>query len=224
MLTSPEIPWWEWLLAPGTELKRLGVDPRLRGAKTGHIRAFHFAWARSVGLWGVASAETIQRAVGHRAQTEHDRQRIRYAYDVFKVRHKLWSDRQLMKALGLDATLIAPFGRVRLATELHARMHYMREQDPSMSLGAAAALAVSPVDAKKYPPIGVLPIEAMRYYLAIEHILEDTAISIRKWIAEIDAVSAWEWRRLQWDRLDCDLFVLLPEEALQKYDPPNEEG
>ena len=215
------VAWWDWLMASAAELKALGVDPSHRMAQVGRSRPLSPQWARSVGLWAVRDAKDILAAIAPPGATPQDLRKLRYAYDVFKNRNGLWTSRNVMREFQLTGIQTHKYGRAYVGTMLHLRIEILREDNPALSIGAAAAIAVGPM--KGETPIGVLPVEAVQYYHAVEHILKVNKMSSQKWGSEWASEMAWKDRRELWDEQDADQFVLLSTSALTKYASNNEE-
>jgi hypothetical protein len=215
-------PWWDWLLAPASSLKERGLDPTQRVANTGHIRPMSPRWAKTLGWWCRSEPGDILNLVSS-GDSEDDQKRTRAAYDVFRYRHhlKLW--KQFAKPI-FDNTPPRDFfmqvGPVIVATMAHNRVERMQKLTQA-SPGSAANLAA------KWEPemmrgsstqwFGLLPIEMLLYYYAIEQVLESTGTTHRSWAAGGGSGDRWVERAEVWKTAGGDGLVALPPEALVRY-------
>jgi hypothetical protein len=210
--------WWDWLMCSSKDLKIRGLDPADRIHHTGHKRALSARWARSIGMWSRLEPADIMAKVFD-PRSDDDKRKARMCFDLFLNRHNLMSrDTWMAKFLnGKDVKGFMRAGRVQIATYAHARIHLHRIKDPGLSVGAAAAIGVlRDYKSTEIDRLGILPVEAMLYYYAIEHILEQTGIGYDDWVSGHSGQS-WLAKASYWDEHDCVEFLALPEEALEKY-------
>jgi len=217
------VTWWDWLLCPSQLLKERGLDPEHRVRYTGHRRPLSSRWAQTIGMWCRAEASDIIRLV----EQGHTATETRASYDQFKFRHKLWT-RPRFISVHLDDSLsksdrdlvFLETGPVMVATYAHSRVAAHLSRSP-MSPGIAAELSakmrIDPATGSGIKdPLGLLPIEILLYYYAIEYIFEQTSITYDQWVMGEKGPN-WLTRAAYWKRFDSDNSVVLPDEALERY-------
>lgn len=221
-----EVKWWDWLLAGALDLKRLGVDPAQRLNQIGHKRPLSTRWSRTIGMWAVNEPKDLIKTAFPLAKEEVQKRRARTAYDVFKYRHRLVTKHDFVMT-HLDPPNLKVFmeiGTVMVATYAYARMSDFVGRGSSLGSAAFNGVAWSRnangelVD----EPLGILPIEAVLYYRALEHIFSETSLSYVSWIRE-DSAKAWYTRAEYWRDLGCDEIVSLPKAAVERYPQRDEE-
>jgi len=213
--------WWEWLIADSASIRRLGHDPTQRLPHTGHQRALSSRWAQTIGKWGRSSPASIIKLYRGESETAISEQKARWAYDLFKNRNHLWSPGDWISLLDAEPIDFLRIGGVMIASLAHARVMLWKVTHPTLSLGAAAREAVlyeQPQDKakEKLNYLGMLPIEALLYYHAIEHVLEESGITKMVW-SDCQGIEAWGERADLWKRHECDELVSLPAHALAAY-------
>ena len=213
--------WWDWLLCSSHNLKKQGLDPEERICYTGHKRALSPRWAQTIGMWCRAKPATIMDVISPGDSTKEEKDRTRSAYDIFKYRHKLQTSAPFMKTF-MDPPIYSHFmeiSRVMVATYSYARVisHMSRSM---LNLGSASELAMRVLlgDGENLVEdhFGLLPIEAMLYYNALEKIFASTDLTFRIW-SQGTSKTSWLDRAEQWRNHDCDSIVMLPAEALERY-------
>lgn len=212
------VPWWDWLLCPTTELKKRKLNPAERLKHTGHVRPLSSRWAQTIGMWARLDPADIISAIA--SPNDHDRRRARTSYDVFKLRHKLTSRRTFCHHfVGGDPELKLwmQFGQVMVATYAHERVYSLLLRTP-MNVGAAAKAALLTPVTPETPYLGLLPIEYVLYYYAIQRVLNEANLSYSAWVeGDNDSGARWITRASIWNELGCDQDVSLPLVALEKY-------
>lgn len=214
---------WDWLLAPADMLREAGVDPAERLARTGHSRPIPIRWAKTIGMWCVASPKEIIDRVGAE----------RVTYDMFRQRHALRvarnTDQQIEQQYSI-AEAAKLYRRVFIANECYRIITHRRTKEPALSIGAAASLSTGresrdqKIPLRKRPPVkgnlGVLPIEAVLYYHAIELIRVEHYMDPNHWLAISSSNNQHdlEQLRIMWEANEGSSLVGLPDAIFQKYD------
>lgn len=222
-MTHRPLTWWEWLIADSDSIYRAGHDPVQRLQHTGHQRAMSRRWAQTIGMWGRAKPAAMINLYAPETKTAEEKRQARASYDLFKNRYHLRSQKQWMELYELhgDTAMFFKVSGVILATVAHARMAVWRKEMPNLTLGAMAREASSYEDpeAKRRDDtayLGLLPIETLLYYHALEHILEETSVSHVAW-AKTATGLGWFDLALLWKEHEGDTLVSLPPVALQTY-------
>lgn len=212
------VPWWDWLLCPTSELKKRKLNPADRLKHTGHSRPLSSRWAQTIGMWARLEPSDIIATIA--SPDDVDRRKARTSYDVFKLRHRLTSRRAFCNdfiGVNPELKLWMQFSQVMVATYAFARVRDVRERSP-LNIGAAAKAALMIPVTQDTPYLGLLPVEYMLYYCAIQRVLEETGMSFAAWVeGDLDSVARWVSRASIWYELGCDQDVTLPAAALEKY-------
>jgi hypothetical protein len=184
-----DLQWRQWLCASTEFLKEQGHDKKdARFNKIGHRRALSSRWARSVGMWGLASSKEIMDAVGIDVEGTAS---ARGTFDIFKFRHRLWTGPQFTRELAskgsdpLIRTKKWDMFHLALATHAHVRR---RMQTQGRRLDGTV------IDATR-AHFHILPIEVFLYHEVIEHILLSNGFTDRdEWwrLTEDDRRSLWD--------------------------------
>lgn len=209
--------WWDWLLMSSRDLKRAGYAPSERISKVGQARALPLRWAHTIGLWGISEPTTIMA----RARCEDSRQ----TYDLFKYRHELMSRRTWLATNDVRAdSAFAVAGQVMLATFAYTRVRVAQMEHPDLSLGAIASRVVHypRVRAEERQSLGILPIEMLLYFWAVNLVLEASDVSAKHWIEQIGDED-WMLKHREWLKHGGPEYVGLPARALAKYAGRDEE-
>lgn len=221
------IPWWDWLMCPSPELKKRGLDPAERIRFTGHARPLSPRWARTIGMWCLREPKEIIQVVA----PDWNKERSRAIFDMFKNRNHLKTRRHWMRdnTEFPSADLFLVNGPVIVATFAHARITgHIGRSGGVLSPGAAAAaanrIAVATEEKDKQwvwtaeeNTFGLLPIEMLLYYYAIEHVLEESGLTVARWRQGLGPGDAWADRSKLWKNYDGDSMVALPAEAMERY-------
>jgi hypothetical protein len=224
--------WWDWLLSSTADLKRRGLDPNQRVIRTGHRRALSATWARTIGMWCRADPADIMHRIAPYATSEEEKRATRSRYDVFRHRHQLLLRREFIKRCGMDPNAFMEIGPVVVAAEAHSHLRDHLLRSPGLSPGAACEQAAlyeasemnkAPSDRMAYR-FGLLPIEMLLYYHAVEHIFEETEVTYEQWAMGGPAEKCWKERARYWKRFDCNSLVTLPAAALKRYPLDHEEN
>lgn len=212
------VPWWDWLLCPTSELKKRKLNPADRLKHTGHTRPLSSRWAQTIGMWARLEPSDIISTIA--APDDHDRRKARTSYDVFKLRHKLTSRRTFCHDfIGThpELKLWMQFSQVMVATYAYQRVQAVMSRMP-MNAGAASKAALMTPVTEETPYLGLLPVEYMLYYYAIQRVLDETGMSFAAWVeGDLDSIERWIAKARVWYELGCDQDAALPLAATEKY-------
>jgi hypothetical protein len=179
-------------------------------------------------MWCVASPKEIVEVAAT----------TRTTYDMFRQRHALRvgrnTDQQISERYGL-AKASEMYRQVFVANACHRMIASRRARDPGLSFGAAANLSTGresydqKIPLRQRPPVvgnlGLLPIEVLLYYYAVEHVRIDSAIELRQWLVLSASAEAADLKhmRLLWAASEGSALVRLPDSVLQQYDGNDED-
>lgn len=184
-----DLHWRQWLCASTEFLKEQGHEKKeARFNRIGHKRALSPRWARSVGMWGLATSREIMDAVGIDVVATAS---ARGTFDIFKFRHRLWTGPQLTReraSKNLDPLVSTKrWEMFHLAVVVHDFAHRQVLMRKRPLEGAA-------IEATRIR-FHILPIEVFLYYNVIEDILVANGFADREewWkLPEEDRRALWD--------------------------------
>ncbi len=150
--------WYDWLVLPGSALKRHGVDPALRSINTGHNRPLPRKWARTIGYWGRADPADIMAVVGIDPKSVKERN----SYESFKSRQSLTSARNIAEFRKVSIDVWRQISSMVLATDSSYLIGQHLDKNPGDLVNAWRHASDS---------LGILPVEAMLYDAEFSRVL-----------------------------------------------------
>lgn len=186
---STDLQWHQWLCLSAEELRREGHEAKdARFNKIGHHRSLSAKWARSVGLWSLATSGEIMKAVGIDVVKYPVK---RGAFDIFKFRHRLWTRPQFTRERA-ERKLDPGISKTRwtqcdmaIATHAMARRRMLTQGIDIIDGSTIEAVRVL---------YGILPVEVRLYYDVTEEVIRVNGFAKRDdwWrLDEDDRTALW---------------------------------
>lgn len=159
------LPWWDWLVLSAAELKVRRKKSEHRILYVGHTQPLTMPWARTVGMWGgLATANEVKARSGYLKGT---------TYGNFRHRWALHTARRKADCLQPYAVAIAAYREMTVLIDQGHRVGSAAATLWEAGKELAAELrGVSGRPQDECPWIGLLPVEYVLHYYAMQYVLD----------------------------------------------------